>query len=412
MGLCAFLALIPASRLAFAAEILGSRRVELAWEEATGPVWGYRVQVARDGAPFESGEFLLSISPSFVLDGKEGSSYVVRVVAFDGEGNYGPPSPPSETLFFRAEPSAVPSQAADDFDGDGHSDVLLHDPVTGGVDLLVSTADLHWSLGSLAEDGEPTSWTIDALGDFDGDGITDVFWRQESSGATRFWLGTGAVDGPSISDPRWAVVAVGDFDGNGRDGLVWRNAARSAVGIWFMNGAAVTYRPLAAVDASWEVAAAGDFDGDGRHDLFWLREQTGEDGIWFMRGSQPPTSIRTSLHPGAGWRVAVAGDFDGDGRHDLVWRETASGANRLAFMDEVTARWAELPNRLAPGAVVAATADYNADGRLDLLWRPADGSPAEVWFLDGARRLGSLFLDVVADPTHLVTAVRPAGEAR
>ena len=78
-----------------------------------------------------------------------------------------------------------------DFDGDGRDDLLLR-----GSDgaLAMSRAsgegsfNLAWGSGFVAN--VPTNWQIVEIGDYNGDGVADILWREQG-GAISNWLGLG-----------------------------------------------------------------------------------------------------------------------------------------------------------------------------------------------------------------------------
>jgi FG-GAP-like repeat len=96
-----------------------------------------------------------------------------------------------------------------------------------------------------------------------------------------------------ISDVNWRVAAIGDFDGDGKSDILWFNKQSGKLAMWFMNG--LTYSNAVAlpesVDPSWTVVRAGDFNGDGKDDILWRnlgtsqKPGTGENAIWLMNGA-------------------------------------------------------------------------------------------------------------------------------
>jgi hypothetical protein len=83
----------------------------------------------------------------------------------------------------------------------------------------------------------------------------------------------------------WSIVGTGDFNGDGLEDILWRDTSGN-VGVWLMNGATImqTASPGAA-NTSWAVAETGDYDGDGMSDILW-RNANGTVAIWFMNGTQ------------------------------------------------------------------------------------------------------------------------------
>jgi FG-GAP-like repeat len=152
-----------------------------------------------------------------------------------------------------------------DFNGDGTADILWRN-VSGATVLwtvngtnITSSASL--TSGGVAVNPDP-SWSVAGIGDFNADHITDVLWRN-ASGSVIEWLmngsaivGSGALtsNGVAVSpDASWHIVEVGDFSGDGRSDVLWRNNSGLVVE-WLMNGTQITSSTsLANPDAAWTV---------------------------------------------------------------------------------------------------------------------------------------------------------------
>ena len=83
-----------------------------------------------------------------------------------------------------------------------------------------------------------TEWHVESTGDFTGDGIGDVVWRN-LNGDVMTWQ----MNGPQIGQAtivgnvgnEWHMQGTGDLDGNGGADLVWRNDA-GVLMLWTMSG--------------------------------------------------------------------------------------------------------------------------------------------------------------------------------
>ena len=133
----------------------------------------------------------------------------------------------------------------------------------------------------------PTNWSVNGTADFNGDGKTDILWRNTSNDVG-IWLmnGSTVTSAPTIGNvgPTWSVVGLGDFNYDGKGDILWRNTAND-LGIWLMNGTTITSAPtIGNVSAAWAVASVGDYGSDGKADIL-LRSSNNDIGIWFMNGS-------------------------------------------------------------------------------------------------------------------------------
>jgi hypothetical protein len=306
----------------------------------------------------------------------DGSNFVWWKVRWDADGATGW----SQENYLERISSGAPPRG--DFDGDGRSDILWRNAVTGSNALWLANGATHVNVATAALD--PANAPA-AIGDFDGDGRADIVWRNGNSGANALWLMNGAAATAlslnAVTDRNWQVVAAGDFDGDGKADLFWRNGVTGANAIWLMNGGLSTNVAVTSiVDTNWRVVACGDFNADGKLDLFWRNGVTGANAVWLMNGAVT-TNYAVNSIADLTWSVAGSGDFDGNGTGDILWRQSGGGT-ALWLMNGVTATnvpMLSMTSAWSPRVV----GDFNGDGRSDVAWRNGTTGENAVWLLNG-----------------------------
>jgi len=172
-----------------------------------------------------------------------------------------------------------------DFDGDGRADILWRHTSSGenyiylmngtsiaGEGFLRTVPDLYWRVVGVA--------------DFDGDGRSDILWRNYSTGENYMYPMAGLTILPAegyiraVTDLSWRVATMGDYDGDGKSDILWRNALTGDNYLYPMDGKTIGPAEgyLRTVpDQNWQVAASTairaevcenglDDDGDGLYD--------------------------------------------------------------------------------------------------------------------------------------------------
>ncbi|GAB3388667.1 FG-GAP-like repeat-containing protein [Lysobacter fragariae] len=264
----------------------------------------------------------------------------------------------------------------DDFDGDGRSDLFWRNEANGKNDLWKSANATTRQVTQTVAD---LNWKAVLVGDFNGDDRRDVFWRNGSTGANDIWLSANAStrQAPGTeANLAWKAVAAGDFNNDGRDDVFWRNTSTGANSVWW-SGLRTTSQSLTAVaDQNWQVMGAGDFNGDGNVDVLWRNASTGANSVWYnATGTKVALPAVTDLN----WKAVGIGDFNGDGKADIFWRNSATGGN--AIWKSADRSTQQAVTTVADGNWrVAATGDYNADGTSDVAWRNISTGANDVWY--------------------------------
>ncbi len=87
----------------------------------------------------------------------------------------------------------------------------------------------------------------------------------------------------------WDVIDSGDYDGDGQSDLLWRDLSRGApgsAGIWYLSsGLRLSGDPLELnLETDHSVVGSADYDGDGSADLLVFNPATRELVLWLMSG--------------------------------------------------------------------------------------------------------------------------------
>lgn len=245
-------------------------------------------------------------------------------------------------------------------------------------------------------------------GDVDGNGRSDVLWRNTSTGANTLWYvgPTGLVSTltpPSLSSG-FALVGVGDFNHDGKADYLWRNMSTGEPQIWLMNGPTrIGTLTLPTIPPYVIIAGVGDFNGDGNADILWRNTQTGEDSVWYITASGWNGSGATLLTIPLDLKVISVADFNGDGKADILWRNMSTGEVYTWLMDGGTIIGGSPLGAIPLSVTLLGTGDFNGDGTFDLLWRNLSNGDTSIWFMNnGAFRGGGINFGSIPPPVNIV----------
>lgn len=207
----------------------------------------------------------------------------------------------------------------------------------------------------------------------------------------------------------YTIEATGDFNGDGHLDALYRRIGASQTSIrLFQNGVRIGNAQGWAMDPTWTVTGSQDQNGDGKADIYW--ERNGQHHAWIMDGTTirtmvnvagppttpaptptpTPTPIATPIatptpqpaEPGDGYTLAATGDFDGDGDLDRLYRNVSQSATLIWIMQAGSMVRSQQQIDVNSNWSVTGVSDLNGDGREDIQWASTTGRTA-VWYMTG-----------------------------
>ena len=196
------------------------------------------------------------------------------------------------------------------------------------------------------------------VGDFDGDGKTDIAIFRPSDGN---WWVDRSTDGLFVQN--WGastdIAVPGDYDGDGKADVA---IFRPSIGVWAIVRSIDQGSSFIFFGLSGDIPVPADYDGDGKTDIAIFRPT---DGDWWILYS---TGGYTKIHWGLAGDVPVPADYDGDGKTDLAiyrsgqwWIFASNGSNAVYVFGSATDK--------------PVPSDYDGDGKAEpAVFTPASGS--------------------------------------
>ena len=216
--------------------------------------------------------------------------------------------------------------AVGDFNGDGKTDLAVANYNSDTVGVLLGYGNGTFANAVTYSTGGVASSV--AVGDFNGDGKTDLAVANRGPATVSVLLGNGngtfapALSFSAAGDPSYPrSLAVGDFNGDGNTDLAvdYYSFSNSTLGVLLGNGngtfaTTVNYSTGGTNPSS---VTLGDFNGDGKLDL---AVANGSNTVGVLLGYGNGTFANpVTYSTGGSFPYAVAvGDFNGDGKLDLA----------------------------------------------------------------------------------------------
>jgi hypothetical protein len=310
-----------------------------------------------------------------------------------------------------------------DFDGDKTTDLVFRQTTTAPESLfviwLMNPDNTRKSGGLVNLPGQTSgaafssSIVLNSVQDFDGDGKSDLIFRNTTPGAeyAYFWRMNGLTTRDAFARTDsflngYDIAGSGDFDGNGTKDMVWRNTRNGAgaVAVWLFdtNGTINAGFVDQSMTSNFQLLSTKNLNAtigglstspqaDKNDDLTWYNTSTGEVSLWTMNGLQTKQRAKTIPIP-APYFVTGVEDVNGDGNADLIWRDEVNSKVGIFLLEGASIKLPKFSDADITGNYYAAGfSDFNGDGATDILWRNRNGSAtgdivadaATVWLMGG-----------------------------
>ncbi|MCC2606409.1 FG-GAP-like repeat-containing protein [Planctobacterium marinum] len=206
-----------------------------------------------------------------------------------------------------------------------------------------------------------SSGLIPISGDFDGDGITDLGFRNPS---TKHYVFRRSSDNDVLSGQfglqEGDILVIGDYDGDGKSDLALRRPWNTT---WYIKPS--SYHGIERIRFGLDpedIPVQGDYDGDGKTDLAVARLK---NQMWYVKYSSDDSIGRIPMTMNAG-DIPITADVDGDGKSDLIIRRPETFTWWIKRSSDGQEETVTFGKRKSDIPVVN---DYDGDGKADLAVR-------------------------------------------
>ena len=259
--------------------------------------------------------------------------------------------------------------AVGDFNGDGITDVAVA-CIDGTVNLFQATAAGKWGTPVVYDAGLGHVYVTTA--DLEKAGRTDVLTLDNVGNRVLIYktsVGTSLTGVASASYPTGTSptrLAVADFNGDGTLDLAVTNAADGTVGT-LLGQSGGTFASMVASPAGADPTglAVGDFNGDGKPDL--AVTNLGQGTVSVLLGVGDGTFSSPATYPVGSSPLTVAvGDLRHAGRQDLVVANSQSNTLSVLLGDGAGSFAPAVSLKTDQNPEAVSIRDLNGDGVLDL----------------------------------------------
>jgi hypothetical protein len=250
-----------------------------------------------------------------------------------------------------------------DYDGDGKTDLAAYKEGASSAFYIRSSRT-----GIVTMTYFGTSGDVPYPADYDGDGKTDIAIVRTTANLY-YWIYRPSGGGNDTNN-QWGSAVIGDIpvpanydDGDNADDIaVWRPTD----GTWYVLPA-----NLGPYGASEDIPLPADYDGDGKADLSVFRPST---KYWFHKNSSDGGSTPTVWPDYTAGDIPIAGDFDGDGRADMCFFRPSNKTWYIKTSSSDYTHNVTLVMSTYTSGDTICKGDFDGDGLIELgHYRPSTG---------------------------------------
>ncbi len=252
-----------------------------------------------------------------------------------------------------------------DFNGDQKRDFLYRSQLTGEMTI--------WYMDGATKLGEApiisnaalnivnppgADWKIGGIADMNGDGKTDIVWRNDSLASVVYWYLQGTAGNEHFSGvvvnsfpgstAGFSLEGLADINADGKQDFIWRNYSNGSNVVHLMNNAAFIagsgfiYTPVNQVGGDWELIGAGNFESIQTPHIAWHNRSNGAVVVWrvaptytngtfsgltLLSNSGAVTENGVAVNqPSSTWAGSTVGALDADAKLDIVWKAKISSS--------------------------------------------------------------------------------------
>ncbi len=257
------------------------------------PLQGWAVHATGDFNGDKKSDILLSNT----------TTGVYRVLTMDGA------SVVTDTVVLFMDPVyGLEPRGVGDFNGDGLAEIIFWNPASGFTGLVFLNGGTFVSFDSVTTIDVANDWTLKDAADFTGDGKTDLLIYNTVSGETAVIEMDGSTPVSTntifVLDPvtGWEVKDTADYTGDGKTDVLILHSS-GALGVLVLDG--LTFQSLyipGGLQPGWELVNSGHYNADGKADFLIHIPATGEV-LTAVQDGTTVTAITTAINlgPASGW---------------------------------------------------------------------------------------------------------------